>query len=128
MLSRFSRMSFVLIGIAWALSAQSEDSGFPEWLGGKPVVEMKTDRCGVYAWFFNEADGQSEGAASKDELASQRLINIANKLVEHHLSSPADSYGAEVKYLVVGERGPFHFEFHIDNTELEKSMKAGCGE
>jgi len=40
------RVSFVLIGIAWTLSAQTEDTGFPEWLGGKPDVEMKTDRCG----------------------------------------------------------------------------------
>ncbi|WP_203594483.1 hypothetical protein [Wenzhouxiangella limi] len=126
MVSRFLRMSFVLVGIAWALSAQAEDSGFPDWLGGKPDVEMKTDRCGVYEWVFNEADSQSEGTASKDELASKRLTNIANKLVEHHLSNPAESYGAEVKYLVIGDHGSFHFEFHIGSTELNQIMKTGC--
>lgn len=125
---RILRMSFVLIGLPWALSSQAEDIGFPMWLGGKPDVEIKADRCGVYEWFLDEADSQTEGIASKDELASTRLINIANKLVEHHLSSPADSYSAEVKYLVIGYRGPFHFEFQISSTELERIMTKDCVE
>lgn len=127
----FHRKSLVLIGIAWALSAQSilaENIDFPEWLGGKPDVEMKTDRCGVYEWFFNEADNQTERTASKDDLASRRVINIANKLVDYHLSSPAEEYRAEVKYLVLGDNGPFHFEFNISNDELERIIGESCGD
>ena len=114
-----------------ALSAQAtlaEDGGVPEWLGGKPDVDIKTDRCGVYEWFFNEADSQTEGAVSKDDLASRRVINIANKLVDHHLSRPTAEYGAEIKYLVIGENGPSHFEFTISNDELERIMGESCSD
>lgn len=131
-LSILWRKSFVLIGLAWTLAApfaQVNDGGVPEWLGGKPDVEMKAARCGVYEWFFDEADGQTEGIASKDDLASMRVINIANKLVDHHLSSPADGYSAEVKFLVIGQdHGPFHFDFHIGSAELERIMNKSCGE
>jgi hypothetical protein len=58
-----------------------------------------------------------------------RVINIANKLVDHHVTSPADSYGAEVRFLVIGsEHGPFHFEFQIGKAELEGIINKGCGE
>lgn len=126
------RTSLLFISIAWPLSDQfavAEDSGFPEWLGGKPDLNKRTDRCGVYEWFFNEADSQTEGRASKDDLASMRVINIANKLIDHHVASPADSYGAEVKFLVIGsDHGAVHFEFQIGKAELEGIINKGCGE
>lgn len=132
MRSVFLNKPFVLIGIVWVLSTQTalaEDSGFPEWLGGKPHVDKKADRCGVYEWFFNEADRQTQETASKDGLASMRLINIANRLVDHHLSSPSDSYGAEIEFLVIGhDRGPFHFNFQISKAELDRIMNKDCGE
>ncbi len=127
MFSSSLRLSFLPLCAVWALSAaQAEDDAFPEWLGGRPDVEIKDGRCGVYEWFFDQADRQTEGTASKDDLASKRVINIANKLVDHHRSSPGDSYRAQVKYLVIGEHGPFHFEFHISNAELERIMNNNC--
>lgn len=110
-------------------SSLAEDTGFPAWLGGRPDLDRKPERCAVYDWLFDEADSQSDGVASQDELASKRVINIANKLVDHHLASPLDSYGAEVRYLVFGrDRGPFHLEFRISNAELERLMSKSCGE
>lgn len=115
--------------VAWTLSVQAYGRSFPEWLGGKPDVDMHEDRCGVYEWFFDEANRQTEGIASKDDLASKRVINIANKLVKRHQADPEGSYSAEVKFLVISHgRGPFNFEFQISNAELEKIMKNGCGE
>jgi len=124
------RRSLVVFAcVAWILPVQVEGGDFPEWLSGKPDVEMDEDRCRVYEWFFDEADRQTEGIASKDELASKRVINIANKLVDHHRADPAESYSAEVKFLVIGhDRGPFDFQFQISNAELERIMNKGCGE
>jgi hypothetical protein len=122
-------MVVLVVGIALSLSSLSLAGDFPEWLGGKPDLDRRSDRCGVYEWFFNEADSQTAGTASTDDLAAICLINIANKLVDHHLSSPAESYGAEIKFLVVGrDHGPFHFEFNINNAELERIMNKSCGE
>lgn len=117
----------MLAGMAWVIPFQAAESDFPKWLGGKPDVDMSEERCGVYEWFFDEADSQTEGIASKDDLASKRVINIANKLVEHHLANPAESYSAEVRFLVFGEHGPFNFEFQISNAELERIIDKGCG-
>lgn len=123
------RCSVVCACVAWILPVQAAWSGFPEWLGGKPDVDMHKDRCGVYEWFLDEADRQTEGIASNDELASKRVINVANKLVEHHRANSAESYSAEIKFLVIGhERGPFDFELQISNAELERVMSKVCGE
>lgn len=121
-----------LVTFACAMSmlpVEAAGSDFPKWLGGKPDVDIKEDRCGVYEWFFSQADLQTEGIASKNQLASMRVINIANKLVEHHRADPAESYSAEVRFLVIyNDRGPFHFQFQISNSELERIMKDRCGE
>ncbi|QKT03593.1 hypothetical protein HUS23_07105 [Ectothiorhodospiraceae bacterium 2226] len=123
----FWRKVLGLIGVACALSAHGGESGVPEWLGGVPDIDIKADRCGVYEWFFDKADSQTERMASKEDLASKRLINIVNKLVDHHLSDPAESYGAEVKYFVVGSHEPLHFEFQISRATLERLMSKECG-
>lgn len=107
-----------------ALPARSEEGELPKWLRGNPDLDVKDERCGVYEWFFQQADLQSKGHARKNEFASMRLISIANKLVKHHLDDPAESYGAEISYLVVGhDPGPFHFQFQISSLELERIMK-----
>lgn len=126
------RNALIFVGIALALFAQltlAGDRDFPTWLGGKPDLDLRPDRCAVYEWFFNQADKQTEKTASKDDLASKRLINIANKLVDHHLSSPSERYSAEIKFLVIGrDRGPFDFEFQIANSELKQLMHKDCDE
>ena len=107
-----------------ALPAEAAGSDLPKWLGGKPDIDTKAERCGVYEWFFQQADLQSEGMVSKNEFASMRLISIANKLVEHHLAEPAESYSAGVRYLLIGtDPDPFHFQFKISSSELERIMK-----
>lgn len=127
MTSNFWRCLVLLACVAWVITVQAAANDFPEWLGGKPDFTINKGRCGVYEWFFDEADSQTQGIASKDDLASKRVINIANKLFEHHLVDPAESYSAEVKFLVFGEHGPFHFEFDISNAELERISKKDCG-
>lgn len=126
MTSLFCRLLLVFAGVAWMASITAMESEFPDWLDGKPDVTIYEHRCGIYEWLFDEADGQTEGMASTDELASKRLINIANKLVTHHLGEPEESYSAEVKFLVFREPGPYHFEFHINYAELERILNNGC--
>lgn len=89
---------------------------------------MKQGRCGVYEWFLVAADKQTAGAASKDALASKRVINIANKLVDYHHANPLEEYRGTVRYLVYGEPGPFHFEFRIDAEELQRNLSRACEE
>ena len=115
-----------LLAVIWVQSAPAADTGFPDWLGGTPDVVIKPDRCNVYAWFFDEADRQTQGMAAKDDLASKRVINVANKLVDHHRVSPADGYSAQVRYLVFGDHGPFHFSFDIGSAELDSLLSKGC--
>lgn len=104
----------------------ASNGGFPEWLAGEPDVNRRAARCGVYAWFFEEADIQTAGQASTDSLASMRVINIANKLVDYHLASPANGYSANIRFLVFGrDRGPFHFDFKIGSTELDRIINDG---
>lgn len=88
---------------------------------------MKTDRCALYDWFFNESDRQTDGEASKDELATKRVINIANKLVDYHETAQLEEYSGRVKYLVFGETRPFHFSFSISSEQLEKILNEDCG-
>jgi len=116
------------MGVVLSLSIQAEDPEFPDWLRGKPDVVMKSDRCGVYEWIINEADKQTEGKASKDDLALQRVINIANKLVDYHRTEPLEDYSARIKYLIFGETGAFHFAFRISDEEIERSLNRDCGE
>lgn len=101
-------------------------SDIPQWLRGPPDVERRQGMCGVYDWFFVQADRQTQGLASDDELASRRVINIANKIVDRHRVSPVDSYEARIRYLVFGDAGPFHFEFRIRAEELERNLDEGC--
>lgn len=115
-----------LLVVIWVLSAQAADTEFPDWLGGTPDVAIKPDRCGVYEWFLDEADRQTQGVAAKDDLASKRVINVANKLVDHHRVSPADGYSAQVRYLVFGDHGPFHFSFDIGSAELDSLLSRRC--
>lgn len=116
----------VALSLAAVVPIHGHAGGVPDWLGGAADVERRDDACGVYDWFFEQADRQTEGHASRDELASQRVVNIVNKLVDHHRSNPADRYGAEVRYLVIGDEGPFHFAFEIDRDELAYNLDKEC--
>lgn len=119
------RVVIVFIGIALAAAAQS---GLPDWLGGKPDVVVKPDRCKLYDWFFNEADSQMEGKASQDDLARKRVINLANKLSDYHHTANLPQYSGEVRYLVFGGKQPFHFSFEISGEELDGLLQAECDE
>lgn len=110
------------------LGVHAAESEFPSWLGGKPDTVMKPDRCMLYDWFFKEANSQTEGQASEQDLARRRVINIANKLADHHKTAQLEQYSGEVKYLVLGEIKPFHFTFHIKNELLEQLVNEDCPE
>lgn len=122
------KVVIVLIGAILSLSVHATDLELPDWLGGKPDVVMQPDRCGVYEWFFNEADEQTEGEASGDDLASQRVINIVNKLIDYHQVDPQEEYSGSVRYLVFSEPQPFHFTFRISHEELERNLNKDCDE
>lgn len=122
-----STLSFTALACLLAapcVTAQAD--GSPDWLGGAADVEIKAARCAVYEWFFDRANGQTEGVVSDNDLASKRVINLANKLVDHHRSAPSEGYSAEIRYLLFGERGPFHFEFHLSHAALERLLARRC--
>lgn len=85
------------------LSVSVAASALPDWLKGKPDIEKRPDRCGVYEWFFKAADKQTEGLATRNDLASQRLVNIANKLVDQHMKNPSKNMAprSDICYLVI---------------------------
>lgn len=120
------KVVILLIGFSLPLSVQAEDPKLPDWLEGEPDVDMKPDRCGLYDWFLNEADRQTDGNASKDDLAERRVINIANKLADHHRTDQSEEYSGRVKYLVFGETQPFHFSFRISSEQIEQALREDC--
>jgi hypothetical protein len=122
------KIVIVLIGAVLPLSVQAKDPKFPDWLGGKPDVVMHADRCVLYDWFFKEANRQTDGKASKDDLAAKRVINIANKLTDHHRTARLKEYTGVVKYLVFGETQPYHFSFQISSEQLERILNEECRE
>lgn len=115
-----------LFAAALLLASQARGSDIPDWLGGRPDDTRKPERCALYDWFLSEADGQSQGTASKNELATRRVINIANKLADHHPGAGREQYQARVNYLVVGDGGPYHFCFRISADKLEGILAEGC--
>lgn len=81
MLSCVTKVAVALVGISLSFAVQAQ---LPDWLGGKPDITMKADRCMLYDWFLKQANDQTEGLASQDDLARKRVRNIANKLADYH--------------------------------------------
>jgi hypothetical protein len=98
----------------------------PDWLAGKPDLTVHPEHCAVYRWILSEADKQTGGLASQEALAKNRIINLANKLVKYHNTSPQDFYKAEIKYLVTGGKDPLHFDFRMEAAELNRLLEEQC--
>ncbi len=114
---------------AATLSVPAQEADVPGWLGGRADTVERTERCALYAWFLDEADRQTDDEASRDALARMRVINIANKLADHHATAEAadqQAYAARLKFLVFGEPGPYHFSFRIERQWLEQLLQAEC--
>lgn len=105
----------------------SAQEGVPIWLGGKPDITMVPGRCRLYDWFLDEADKQTDGKASRNDLSRMRVINIANKLADHHEEVDLPQYSAEIKYLLIGEarddKSPYHFSIVIGNEVLDNLLE-----
>lgn len=123
---RHQRISGMVARIAGLILIASVSPAVGEWLGGAPDLERRAEWCGVYEWIFEQADAQTEGLATKDELARQRLMNLANKLIAHHRQESEDSYSAEIRYLVTGEEMPHHFTFRITAERLDTLLAYHC--
>ncbi|MCS3903729.1 hypothetical protein J2T55_001760 [Methylohalomonas lacus] len=112
-------------------SVPAQEADVPDWLGGRADTVERTERCALYAWFLDEADRKTDNEASRDELARMRVINIANKLADHHATAEAadeQTYAARLKFLVFGEPGPYHFSFRIERQRLEQLLCADCAD
>lgn len=116
----------LLIGMALTLPATAATPDLPGWAGGKPDTVMRADRCGLYDWFLAEADRQTDGRAGDDALARERVINLANKLADHHPMARSPEYRGRVNYLVFGARGPAHFAFRLSAERLESLLAQDC--
>lgn len=117
----------IAVVVALCVPHWAGGAALPDWLGGPPDLEQRAEWCGVYGWVFEQADAQTEGLARKDELASQRLINLLNKLLAHHRKEGEDSYSAEIRYLVISEESPHHFTFQIMSEKLDALMAHAGG-
>lgn len=115
-----------LIALTLCAATAIADTATPNWLAGKPDLVIYPERCAVYRWIFSEADKQTEGLASQEKLAKNRIINLANKLTKHHQSAPQDTYEAEIRYLIMGGTQPLHFEFRMKAEELDGLLAGGC--
>jgi hypothetical protein len=89
---------------------------------------MKSERCAVYRWLFAQANSQTDGLATQEDLARHRVVNLANKLVEHHQVARQEVYEAHLKHLVFGAKEPGHFTFSISAGELERLLNIPCDE
>jgi len=123
------RQSLALVlSAALLIPASSARESVPDWLAGTPNLEIRTQRCHLYQWITRQADKQTGSRTDKHPLARKRLINLANKLVDHHLATDADTYSAELRYLVIGKDAPAHFHFHINAEQLDQLLDDDCHE
>lgn len=118
-MSTFSRFCIILLITTVSACAQNSDIDTPNWLAGKPDLVELDERLELYEWILEEADQQTGNLASSDSLARSRLINLANKLTDHHQKSPESEYSLELKYLLLGDREPMHFNFIITAETLQ---------
>lgn len=118
--------SLPLLTALFLLTATATTAAGPSWLGGTPDAERRPDRCAVYEWFFARLKRQTDQPVEIDALARDRLLNIANKLVEHHGEAPQPEYAAEIRYLLFGGGAPVHFSFAISADELERLLRQPC--
>ncbi len=132
-LNFFRRIVAVLLVclVAVASSVAAQEADVPGWFGGRADTVEHAGRCALYAWFLDEADRQTNDWASRDKLARMRVINIANKLADHHAAVEAadqQTYAARVKYLVFGDPGPHHFSFRLERERLQQLLRADCND
>jgi len=123
------RQSLALVlSAALLIPASSARESVPDWLAGTPDLEIRTQRCHLYQWITRQADKQTGSRTDEQPLARKRLINLANKLVDHHLATDADTYSAELRYLVIGKDAPALFHFHITAEQLDQLLDDDCHE
>jgi len=94
----------------------------PAWLSGKPNLYIMKERNMLYEWVFRQADEQTNGYASKEILAKQRLINLSNKLVAYSERTDKKEFTAKLIYLVTGAGYPVHFKFFITSKKLKQLL------
>ncbi|PWG65380.1 hypothetical protein [Sediminicurvatus halobius] len=122
-----ARLAIPLPCALLAVLVMTSAAAVPSWLAGPPDVERRAERCAVYEWFFAELQRQAEGTVEVDDLARDRLLNIANKLVAHHREAREASYSAEVRYLIFTTTDPVHFELEMRAEALERLLQQPCG-
>lgn len=118
-------MLVALGGLVRAQDAHAEVSG---WLGGRPDAVERQGRCHLYGWFLAQADAQTGGRASSGKLARRRLLNVANKLADHHRAGGGKVYSATIRYLALGGDAPAHFSFTLDRAKLDALLSRPCTE
>lgn len=101
-------------------------AGVPPWLAGQPDSKPQPARCHWYQWLFAEADRLVGQPVSEDPLARRRLLNLANRLAEHHRAQPQAKYRVTLRYLWLGQNGPAHFSLHINAETLEAILGQGA--
>jgi len=94
----------------------------PSWLSGKPDQNIVKERSALYKWVIHQADKQTNGQASQQTLAKNRLINLSNKLAVHFEKSDQNEFSAKLIYLVIGAEQPMHFNFYIQKEKLNELL------
>lgn len=124
----FRQFPVLVLSTVLLIPVSSARESVPDWLAGTPDLEIRAQRCYLYQWISQQANKQTGDRTDKHPLAKKRLINLANKLADHHLATPADAYSAELRYLVIDRDAPAHFHFHINAEHLDQLLDDDCRE
>lgn len=124
-------MSLYRLGIFYLLASLSmflvwggsQAADLPSWLSGKPDLNKIEERSALYEWVLRQADEQTNGLASQEALATDRLRNLSNKLAVYAKHSDQKEFSAELRYLVFGADQPMHFRFFITDETLRQLLK-----
>ena len=120
---RLNSISFLVLLSAVFTFGVSWGNDLPSWISGKPDLNMVKERNALYEWVFLKADEQTNGLASRDDLARKRLINLANKLAVYSKTTEQKEFAVDLRYLVIGTELPMHFSFFITNETLQELLK-----
>lgn len=97
---------------------QDEAERAPNWLKGRPDIEIRDALREIYACVRMRAEKQMLMPLEGDSLPVRRLINAVNKAAADWQITGQSVYEAKLPYFDTSGIEPFHFRFRITRDEL----------
>ncbi len=106
------------ITFRWGPEILSAESESPDWIGGRPDLEMRDDLAQIYACMRERAEEQMVTPLEHGSLPDQRLISAVNKAAADWEETGQSVYEIELPFFDTGGVDPVHLGFRLTGDEL----------